>query len=119
MRDFGSECITREVVRAGVLGATSTGTTAVDMGDCRNGQIIISLAVGTDVASSMTIQHSYDGSTWSTLQAVPDASLTSSGFLTYNVSNMYRYVRAAWTRALSNGDSYWSIIIIGERQVRV
>ena len=119
MRDFGSECITRAVVAAGVLGATNAGTTAVDMNDCRNVQIIISNVVGTDVATACTIEHSIDNTTFVTLQAVPNASLAATAFLTYNLSNVYRYVRAAWTRAAAGADSYWTIVAIGDRQVRV
>ena len=119
MRDFASECITREIVKAAVLGATNAGTAAVDMNDCRNGQIVISLTVGTDVATACTIQHSVDNVTFVALQAVPNASLAASAFLTYDVANLFRYVRVIWTRAAAGADSYWSIVITGDRQVRV
>jgi hypothetical protein len=117
-RDFGSYTEVKELVAAGVLGATNAGTTAQDMGTCRVGRLLISLTVGTDVPTDVVLQHSPDGTTWTNLLAPADANFAATTLYEHDVANMYRYVRMTWTRAAAAGDSYWAIILIGDLAVR-
>lgn len=117
-KDFGSYCKVLEVVRAGVLGVTNAGTTAIDMQTCRQGWLIISLNVGSDVATSFVLQHSDDNSTWATLKSVDNADLAADALKKYDLANMKRYVRATWTRAAAAGDSYWAVLVVGDLAVR-
>ena len=119
MRDATSETTTKAVVQANVLGATNTGTTAVDMGFSRNVLVTISTTVGSDVASAITLQHSSDNSTFATHTTVTTADLAATGIDTYDLHNCKRYLRIAWTRAASAGDSYWSVTATGYRLIRV
>ena len=117
-KDFGSYIEVGELVRAGVLGPTSAGTTAVDMRTCRVGRLLISLTVGTDVPTNVVLQHSPDNVTWTNLAAPANALFAASTLYEVDVANLYRYVRMTWTRAAAAGDSYWSIILLGDLAVK-
>ena len=117
-KDFGSVCITRAVVQAGVLGVTNAGTAAVDMGTSRQGYLIISLTVGTDVPTNVIIQDSADNVTFAALETVVNADVAATGIDVYDMPNMRRYVRATWTRAAAGADSWWSIVAVGDLMVR-
>jgi len=116
-RDFGSYGKVLELVRAGVLGVTNAGTTAIDMRTCRNGRLLISQTIGTDVATDFTLEHSYDNSTWATLVEVTDANLAASTLYQVDVANTYRYLRITWTRAAANADTYWAVLYMGTEPV--
>ncbi len=117
-KDFGSYCRLREVVASGTLGVTNAGTTAVDMDTCRQGWLIIDQVIGIDVATSFVLQHSPDNITFTTLETVANADLAATALVTYNLENMYRYVRATWTRAAANADSVWCVLVLGDLSVR-
>lgn len=101
------------MVAASVLAATNTGTTAVDLKTCRSALLLINLTVGTDVPSSVTIQDSADNSTFADHTDIDDTELDATVLYKATLRNLKRYVRIKWTRALSNGDSYWSVELIG------
>lgn len=117
-REIYYETLSRAVVQASTLGATSAGTTAVDLGTCRKGLLLISLTVGTDVPTNVVIQHSSDNVTFSTLRAVANADVAATGFHVYQQTRIYRYVRATWTRAAAAADSRWSVVVVGDQAVR-
>lgn len=117
-KDFESYCTVREVVAAGVLGVTNAGTAAVDMATCRQGWLIIDLALVTDIPTNVVLQHSSDNVTFTALETVPDADVAASGLAHYNLENMQRYVRLTWTRALANADSHWCVLVVGDLMVR-
>ena len=118
MRDYAGENYSREIVAAGVLGVTNTGTTAVDMETCRNAVVNISIVVTTDVPTGITIQDSSDNSTFATHTTITASDLAATAFKSYNLANIKRYVRIAWTRAAANADTYWCVIINGDRALR-
>jgi len=118
IKDFISYCEVEEIVAAGTLGATSAGTASVDLGMCRNALVMIDLVVGTDVPTGVLIQHSPDNVTWTTHTTVANADLAASALQTYDLYNLYRYVRLAWTRATAFGDSQWCVLVIGDLMYR-
>lgn len=118
-RDWTNDSLPRNIVAAAVLGATNAGTTAVDMRAARQGTVIISTTVGTDVATDVTIEHSADNSTFTeALDPLADALFAATGINVVEIPDMMRYVRATWTRAAAGGDSYWSITILGHEAIR-
>jgi len=114
IRNYADVLTAKKLVAAGVLGATSAGTTGVDMGTHKSSMLSIDLVVGSDVATSFTVQHSYDNSTWADLLAVTDASLAATALVVRELTNHYRYLRVKWTRAAAGADSYWSILAVGK-----
>lgn len=114
IRNYADALTPKELVAAAVLGATSTGTTGVSMGTCRSSMLLISLVVGTDVATSFTVQHSYDNSTWADLLDIDDTDLDATDLVVKELPRHYRYLRVKWTRAASGGDSYWAIMAVGK-----
>lgn len=119
MRDWKSVVTPKAIVQAAVLGATSAGTTAVDMGTCRDSLLAISITVGTDVPTSFEIEESSDNITFASKTTVTDANLAASTIYTVEVQNHKRYLRAKWTRATAAGDSYWSVLVFGHEAVHV
>jgi hypothetical protein len=110
----------KEVLKAaGYSSATDapTGTTAVDLGEpCALGAIITSYTDGTDALTSVSIEHSDDNSTWSTLDTgtdLADAVFTQDAFVVSAVKNIKRYVRMKFTLGGATGDNYISVGVVG------
>ena len=118
IKDFLSYCEVEQIVAAGVLGVTSAATTAVDLGTCRNALIMIDLVVGTDVPTTVLIQHSPDNVTFTTHTTVANADLAATTLATYDCYNLQRYVRVTWVRAAAAANSFWCVLAIGDLMVR-
>ncbi len=112
-RDLKSMSKQLAMVQAAVLGATNSGTTAVDLGTSRDAMVIISTTIGSDVASAITLEHSSDNSTFTTHTTITTADLAATGIDIYTLTNVKRYLSIAWTRSASAADSYWSVVAIG------
>ena len=118
IKDFGSYCEAESVVNAGVLGVTNAGTVAVDLGLCRNAWLTINQTIVTDVPTTVLIEHSPDNVTFTTHTTIANADLAATTLATYDLYNLYRYVRLSWVRAAANADSFWSVVIIGDLMIR-
>ena len=89
------------------------------MGTSRNGAVMINQVIVTDVPTTVLIEHSPNNAApWTLHTTIPNADLAATTLAIYDLYNMYRYVRVSWVRALANGDSFWSITIIGDLMYR-
>ena len=118
-----SSSVNKALVQAAVLGATSAATTAVDLGDTtgvsRDALVTVSITVGSDVPTTILLQHSSDNSTFATHTTIANADLAATGIDVYSLRNVKRYLRITWIRAASAGDTYWSVCVTGYNKTRV
>lgn len=117
IRNFVDALNIKSLLAAAVLAATNTGTTGVDMGTCRSGVLQVNLTVGSDVATSFTLQHSADNGnddSWATVISLTNAQLSATALVLKEIPRMKRYLRVRWTRSASATDSYWSITVAGK-----
>lgn len=117
IRNYADALNIKSLITAAVLAVTNTGNTGVDMGTCRSGVLQVSFTKGTDVASSFSIQDSADNGNdddWADVITLTNAQIASTALVLKEVPRMKRYLRVKWTRALSNGDSYWSVTVAGK-----
>lgn len=113
LRAYNDELYPLSMVNAGVLAATNTGTTAVDIKTCRSAVLMINITIGSDVPTSTIIQDSEDNVTFADHTTILDASLAATTLYIATLRNLKRYVRIKWTRAAAGADSYWSVTLTG------
>lgn len=122
--DFGSFTLSKQLAAPMDLYAARTANTThatVDMRGCRNGYMLVSLSIGTDVPASLVISDSEDNSTFAVLKTVAAATLTlmaSTGLYKIELPNMKRYVKvSALTVTGTSADSVVSIVLVGKDSV--
>ncbi len=117
LRTYLDALYIKSLVAASVLAATNTGTTAVDMKTSRSAVLMVNLTVGSDVATTFSIQHSADSGVddaWADVITLTDAQLASTAMVLKEIPRMKRYLRVKWTRSASGADSYWAIQVAGK-----
>jgi len=124
LHDFASESIVRAILTPAVVGNTgAVVAAAVDMNDCRQCYLMISMTVGTtDDWTACAVWDSADAGVadaYALHTTVGTVGVGGTELSLTELLNTKRNVQLRYTEQAGTADSFVCALIIGARQVRV